>query len=214
MISEKEREAVVAGAIKSVLNILRSERISPPGVLYHYTSAEGLRGILSSRALWMTDIRYMNDLSELQYATDRLAARLDARLAKDLGAVGRKEFIESCRRNIGARGPGQSVFSVSFCEDGNLLSQWRAYRGQGGGYALGFDFVHFIRLLEKPYVLIKIIYDQAAQDQMLDNALEFFVSAVEQLDVEIPLTVDGRQVIGGVVSSFFFGFFSAAALFI
>ena len=58
----------------------------------------------------MTDIRYMNDLSELQYATDRLAARLDARLAKGgLGAAS-KEFIESCRRNIDARGPGQSVF--------------------------------------------------------------------------------------------------------
>ena len=62
--------------------------------------------------------------------------------------------------------------------------------------------MHFTRLLDKPCVLIKIIYDQAVQDQMLDNALEFFVSAVEQLDIEIPLAVDDRRVIGGVASSF------------
>lgn len=202
MISKEEIDAAVTGAMRSVLDILGSNGASSPGVLYHYTSAEGLRGILSSRALWMTDIRYMNDLSELQYATDRLASRLDARLAKgDLGAAS-KEFIESCRRNLGARGPGQSVFSVSFCEESNLLSQWRAYRGQGGGYALGIDFVHIIRLLDKPCVLRKIIYDQAVQDQMLDDALESFVSVVEQLDIEIPLDVDGRRAVGGVASVF------------
>jgi hypothetical protein len=30
------------------------------------------------------------------------------------------------------------IFVVSFCPDGDLLSQWRGY-GQSGGYAIGFD---------------------------------------------------------------------------
>jgi len=28
-----------------------------PGVLYHYTSADGLIGILTSRSIWLTDLR-------------------------------------------------------------------------------------------------------------------------------------------------------------
>ena len=33
---------------------------------------------------------------------------------------------------------GAAIFLACFCENGNLLSQWRAY-GQQGGYALGFE---------------------------------------------------------------------------
>lgn len=40
-------------------------------------------------------------------------------------------------------GPGGKfhVYGTCFCEDGNLLSQWRTYGGDVG-YAIGFNALH------------------------------------------------------------------------
>ncbi len=35
--------------------------------LYHYTTQDGLRGIIKSRSLWFTNIFYINDASEFNY---------------------------------------------------------------------------------------------------------------------------------------------------
>jgi len=37
----------------------------PDGLLYHYTSSEGLMGILRSNSIFATHIRYLNDTQEL-----------------------------------------------------------------------------------------------------------------------------------------------------
>jgi hypothetical protein len=41
-----------------------------PPLLYHYTDATGLLGIVQSRAIWATHIRYLNDAQEFDYAAD------------------------------------------------------------------------------------------------------------------------------------------------
>lgn len=47
-----------------------------PDVLYHYTNLGGLTGILQSRKLWATDIRYLNDANELSYGVAEMSALL------------------------------------------------------------------------------------------------------------------------------------------
>jgi len=37
----------------------------PPAKLYHYTSTEGLLGILRNRQLWASNVLYLNDATEL-----------------------------------------------------------------------------------------------------------------------------------------------------
>ena len=44
-----------------------SSRIHADNFVYHYTSADGLMGILNSRSLWFTDYNSLNDESEGQY---------------------------------------------------------------------------------------------------------------------------------------------------
>ena len=41
-----------------------------PLVLYHYTSASGLKGIVESGTLWATDVLHLNDSSEISYAVE------------------------------------------------------------------------------------------------------------------------------------------------
>jgi hypothetical protein len=42
-------------------------RQSPPGCVYHYTSAAGLNGIVTQRALRATNYSFLNDPTELAY---------------------------------------------------------------------------------------------------------------------------------------------------
>jgi hypothetical protein len=108
-------------------------------LLYHYTSATGLLGILSEKALHASDIRHLNDLRELVLVQDQTISEVD-RLrdaeAPTSAAAGRLGALWAALvdyKNEGQFGP----FVVSFCEDGDLLSQWRGYGS--GGYAIGLS---------------------------------------------------------------------------
>jgi hypothetical protein len=49
----------------SVLGInLELATDSPPPILYHYTSQDGLLGILDSKSIWASKVQYLNDEQE------------------------------------------------------------------------------------------------------------------------------------------------------
>ncbi|OGL42611.1 MAG: hypothetical protein A2042_05910 [Candidatus Schekmanbacteria bacterium GWA2_38_11] len=143
-----------------------------PQKLYHYTTAEGLIGILNSTSFWMTNLRYMNDLSELQYSVDLIENIIEAKISEFASNVILKEFFNRIRNTFSPFGGDAEVFAVCFCEQGNLLSQWRAYGGRGGGYAIGIDFFHLLRFLSKKCFLRKIIYEPAKQKEIIVSVIE------------------------------------------
>src|SRR2546423_15568945 len=53
---------------------------SIPRELYHYTDAGGLLGILTSKSFWATDINFLNDATELKYASDLIHKLLDTKI--------------------------------------------------------------------------------------------------------------------------------------
>lgn len=135
-------------------------------VLYHYTTAVGLLGILEpveippgwqsqitsnvgSFSLWATDSGYLNDSGELNYGRSHLARQLRRGVASGgehealvlgLEAVLSGAFPEFDPLEISddLYGPDRlSVYVTCFCEDGDLLSQWRSY-GTDRGYSIGF----------------------------------------------------------------------------
>jgi hypothetical protein len=73
--------------VKGSLATLRAEALSkyeqsnlqPPAILYQYTDATGLMGILQSGAVWATDARFLNDAAELEYFRPTLPARFRCR---------------------------------------------------------------------------------------------------------------------------------------
>jgi len=100
--------------------------------LYHYTNINGLLGVISNCELWSSDCRFLNDGSELTYAREIFfneVSNLNLPTLEDDG--------------LGYVIPGDSLddfqmYITCFCEEGDLLSQWRAY-GKKQGYSLGFD---------------------------------------------------------------------------
>jgi hypothetical protein len=118
-----------------------SDSETVPDFLWHYTDGAGALGILEGCALWATHALFMNDASELRLAYPLLEEAL--RIAEE-----RQEGNEILRLVAAAlsvmvsptaqeRDP--EIYAVCFCEDGDLLSQWRGYGMVGTGYSIGMD---------------------------------------------------------------------------
>jgi hypothetical protein len=123
---------------------------TPPDILYHYTTAIGLKGILETSTLWATDATFLNDAQELQFGRRDLCSALLARAQELVSDIQDQYGPESSRASIiqfavrylmseydVARPVMNSpVYVTCFCEEGDLLSQWRGY-SSGGGFAVG-----------------------------------------------------------------------------
>ena len=111
----------------------------PPSRIYHYTSDEGLRGILQSGRLWLTDIFSLNDPSELRHGFSPVINALSAKAAS--GPAEAKSFADRFERFAIRGGVEASAhyFVCSFSASGDDLGQWRAYADNARGFALGFD---------------------------------------------------------------------------
>src|SRR5262249_1161259 len=57
----------------------RDQQSAPPAIVYHYTSAQALQGIVSSSRLWATHTAEVNDTTELLHAANLLRKTLRAR---------------------------------------------------------------------------------------------------------------------------------------
>jgi|ERR1039458_1085342 hypothetical protein len=123
------------------LDILKDEpsRMLDAPILHHYTDAFGVEGIVSSNVLWATATQFSNDLSEIKYAVS-VARDVIEETWGGKKAIGTWEnvLVEHLVRlfNTPLHSFGQP-FIVSFCQEGDLLSQWRAYGGSSG-FSLAF----------------------------------------------------------------------------
>ncbi len=122
-----------------------------PDRLYHYTTAAGLKGICDSGSVWMTDAEFLNDAQELHFGRDALCLGLEAESERLAGkepeyehpkysqALIMKSAANELRAsaNTPVRQSGLAVYVTCFCEEGDLLSQWRGYAA--GGFAIGFN---------------------------------------------------------------------------
>jgi hypothetical protein len=152
---------------------------TPGSTLYHYTNAGGLKGIVSSSAIFLTDAFFLNDKSELSYGRELVLNVLTERRNAAVGVL--ETFYASAINSFDPFGDGPFQFAyyvASFCENGNLLSQWRAYGGGGAGYALGFASEPLLNpgtLLAAgvaPAVLHRIEYDRVKQRRLIEYAVD------------------------------------------
>lgn len=106
-------------------------------IMFHYTNDIGLKGIINSGNLWLTDMFSLNDPSELQYGYSVAA---DILAAKAKGDTFAEHFAAQFGINLKNAFQDQiHFFCCSFSKVGNNLGQWRAYANDGNGFAIGFD---------------------------------------------------------------------------
>jgi hypothetical protein len=109
-------------------------------LIYHYTSADGLLGILKSNYLRMTNVKFLNDSRELIHGLDMFFNQVIYPIKQSfdgfdanndpLLSVFEHKFLkikESC-----------PYFTTSFCKNADKLRQWTSYC-PNGGYSIGFN---------------------------------------------------------------------------
>lgn len=133
--------------------------------IYHYTTMAGFKGIIESREIWATDLRYMNDPTELKLGYEYLN-----KMVCETGNSGNTIEMD----------PSIPIFACSFSKHKDVLSQWRAY-AKGGGVAIGFPR----NLLQNvaaanDYVLEDCIYydleDESTSIQLLSKGVKLRLS--------------------------------------
>ncbi len=170
----------------------------PPELLFHYTTAEGLLGMLQSRQLWATNVRFMNDTSEMGHGIDLVREIFKAIEPDVVGRSSiRKLAFEMARSAIDDMVADAERFTkhfaVSFCTNGNLLSQWRGYGQLGGGFAVGFTPAGLGRYAAEivpaftgdsqilaPF-LRRVVYDDQDQRTLIYKWIKFLVETLAAL---------------------------------
>ncbi|HZN25142.1 MAG TPA: DUF2971 domain-containing protein [Burkholderiales bacterium] len=139
--------------------------VEPPELLFHYTTIGGAYGILSSDSLWMTKIRYLNDTSELEIGVNTLRELLDD-LMQAPRPKDEAELLQTVSRRFESY-IGSNICVASFCEHGDLLSQWRWYGEGGRGVSIGVHSRVLRGMAHTRIHLWKCLYDADAHRTLL-----------------------------------------------
>lgn len=159
--------------------------------LYHYTTSEGLIGIIKNRSIWATNIFYLNDSEEFMRGINIARQICDSindpenkkiRFQKDLSYIG-------VSKNI-------STYVCSFSEVGDQLSQWRAYCKEGG-FAIGFSRDGLRKIAEKQnFILEKCVYDVTEQrhkiQEVIDQTVMPFLKDFPALQASNPMAAENH----------------------
>jgi hypothetical protein len=183
--------------------------IEPPELLFHYTTIGGAYGILSSDSLWMTKIRYLNDTSELEIGITTLRELLED-VMRQPGSADELELLDTVRNGLGSY-ISSNICVSSFCEHGDLLSQWRWYGEGGRGVSIGVSSSVLRGMAHAAIHLWQCVYDAEAHRRLLvdlvDRLLETYRS--EKARHSGPFTAEKKD---AVLKQFFVTFLQIAPI--
>ena len=141
--------------------------LETPQKMYHYTSVEVLRNIVQEKCMYATHINFMNDWEEYKSGYHILTKEIkksietyrddfEAIIGKDNLNTVLSYFRDECLNITTYSQINQmdkfrefreftipEVYTISFCKEKDLLSQWIIYAKESG-VAIEFDFSDFV----------------------------------------------------------------------
>lgn len=155
--------------------------------LYHYTTAEGVRGIVENREFLATKSDFLNDKLEFQYAVEvmeRLTEKyiVDASLRQRFFSLLKKEIdrigviTPACDGDCG--GDEMSFYVVAFSKLQNNALLWAEFT-DFKGYCLEFDYERIVAGFQNRVFLHgTVIYDE---EEQMNGLLESLLSCIRSL---------------------------------
>lgn len=180
-----------------------------PQYIHHYSTFDGINGIISSNELWATRFCSTNDSSEFKYGHALLEERL--RCGNFFSSAARRDRILADFFTRMKMRHKPSIFIVSFASEPDLLTHWREYAADASGGMLTFES-RFLQdgLIAKgvsgppagAIFLQKIVYDRRKQQELADRycrilapTLEYLYTSAEFAD-EHTLSLNNAQLAG------------------
>jgi hypothetical protein len=165
---------------------------TPPEILYHYTTAQAFREILNSHTIWASDIRYMNDASEVAHASNILKSVIkDKDAMTSVHSDDERKFLEVIANTFDFTEMVR-VFALCFSELGDSIPQWIAYAGRRGGLAMGMELKP--HLLQSQYAtnegtavvagsLVKVVYDDDKLRALSEDLVQHLVKLIVRCEI-------------------------------
>lgn len=149
----------------------------------HYTSQSGLMGIVSSETIWATNIKFLNDEQEFQHAIDLIRALIPKSKItpehRDHAVY--SEFIKQLGEELSSldKYVAESIYTFSFSQETDLLSQWRGYCQENNGFCLLFNIEETFEHVKKKYEnahLMECVYENDAKEKQIKDLLNKYWS--------------------------------------
>lgn len=177
--------------------------------LWHFTSPQGLIGIMENREIWATATPYLNDTSEMQELVRRLehaALSRRADMVLDSHLQRATAFCLDAILDTLQHGADWDAIEFSYvaslCENGNALSQWRSYCPPTGGFAVRFD-VHPLmdRATAKGFEFTQCVYDPEVQQRICEEIIDSFLAeTVPEVPVDLTAAYEDTPIPPGHIS--------------
>lgn len=166
-----------------------------PAALFHYTDQQGLIGISSSRSVWASGIRYLNDGREFALCLDLVREAADE--LRD-GLCQKDKLLLDTLVYVAGNVHQANVCVASFTEQGDLLSQWRGYCTPGDGFSVGMPTALLRESVAAAgWHLTKCVYDGATQRQLVAESLSRHFARMRAVTDGLmppPVTVDDAPI--------------------
>ena len=149
--------------------------------LFHYTSNEAFLSIIAKKEIWLSEFTLSNDALEGKWLREVFIQQCKER---GLSAYDQSRLLEEL--DLVSAVFGGAGFCMS--QEGDLLSQWRAYASDAAGVSIGFDHDYFDRLgrLRQErndsfgVATKKVEYDLSKQKELIRSAFDKVVELVSQ----------------------------------
>ena len=138
--------------IKENMLIPRQYKPKSNELIYHYCDANTFHAICTNKTLRFCDVFSMNDFMEMHWGYS-IWEKSASELLPELG----QDFLDAIFHISGLKA---LALASCFSQDGDVLSQWRAYSNDGNGYVLGFRAKDLLRL---PIKGLKVEYNEKKQ---------------------------------------------------
>lgn len=143
-------------------------------LIYHYTTVAGLKGILDSNEVWLTDYSYLNDAKELNHGLELFESRIEQIISSGKHPKMEMIFRAWLQRMWDHQ---HRICITSYSLEGDSLSQWRAY----GNVAIGFEPSYLLASGGSGETQFnEVIYAHDKQVQLIDLFLDHVAQAFRQ----------------------------------
>lgn len=163
-----------AGIVEKIERDLFQNRAILHTQLYHYTSIDGFMSIMQNRDFWISNIHYMNDSQEFENGKSICKKVIKKQMENETAEFQPffDRLLQICDENASTgfnRIHNRDIFALSFCGDGDILTQWQFYGS--GGISIGFE--NKMGSFDKPALM--------NEDQYIDEIYNQHVKPEEML---------------------------------
>jgi hypothetical protein len=165
LLDNSRRPQDILCGVQKLDELLIRDYLVPPDVktrvVYHYTSAAGLMGILDSGSIRGTNAAFLNDTSEIAYGLSVCVAVLEEERSSRKSAV-EQQLLDRTLGFVRDDASPYEIYVASFSARRDVLSQWRGYGSAAGRYCIAFQLAQFSErdILRLPHRVEYALTDQ------------------------------------------------------